>query len=76
MHRVPWVGRTNQIAWDRSLGVCPDQLSGSVHSWLLVDLWGNLASHDLGDDDDDDGLGYMPRGTNGALRHGILYNAK
>ena len=21
-------------------------------------------------------FGYMPRGTNGALRHGILYNAK
>ena len=27
-------------------------------------------------DDDDDDFGYMPRGTNGALRHGILYNAK
>ena len=23
-----------------------------------------------------DDFGYMPRGTNGALRHGILYNAK
>ena len=23
----------------------------------------------------DDDFGYMPRGTNGALRHGILYNA-
>ena len=25
---------------------------------------------------DDDDFGYMPQGANGALRHGILYNAK
>ena len=24
----------------------------------------------------DDDFGYMPRGTNGTLRHGVLYNAK
>ena len=34
----------------------------------------NVSSMSLATDDDD--LGYMPRGTNEALRHSILQNAK
>ena len=70
--RLPFQLSEKQLQWRRKLSAHESRIT-----LLLTDSstdLGNLFSSGRLRRTDD--FGYMPRGTNGALRHGVLYHAK